>query len=123
ECREVKPERAIAIFEKHGVKIPALLSKPGDDLPAWDGATRTLSFRGRSHVFARTARNQFKLLDAFQREGWSPSIMSPFKNNDILKYKIKNFNKNNELIKFSVSKPEVSWWPLRSDTDHPKSPP
>jgi hypothetical protein len=71
---------------------PGTAHAPGAVKPKWDKKARTLTFGETQWHFLRLARNQFQILDAFESQGWSPSIRSPFDDQTSLAQTIKDFN-------------------------------
>ncbi len=85
--------------------------------PIWDRDNKTLSFSG-VHRKYRQARNQFKILDAFETSGWAETIANPLRDAAILAQTVKDMNrglKGRNLIYFRMDSPRVGWKPDKSD--------
>jgi hypothetical protein len=71
--------------------------------PTWDRENKTLSLRGRlCKKYRGIAKNQFKLLDAFELAGWPESIREPFGARGQTIQTVKDFND-------SLPKPHPLW--------------
>jgi hypothetical protein len=78
-------------------------SPPRREVPRWDGTARLLRFRGEEcKRFRKPARDQEKVLAAFQEEGWPDAIDDPLPSGKLART-VESLNDRLRHIKFSLN--------------------
>ena len=115
------PKSAMVNLDRVIEDLEAAMSiKPAesaDEKPRWDRESKTLSFSGVQRKY-RQARNQFKILDAFETSRWEGTIANPLRDASILAQTVKDMNrglKGRGLIYLWLDSPRVGWKPEKGD--------
>jgi hypothetical protein len=114
---EIAPEEAVEWFSNNDLMFPDCLKRIASDLfaakmpgyarardsmtehqsskPSWNKVDRDLKYKNKVVLHIdREAKNQFRLLDSFEEEGWPQTISNPFKHENIMRQTVIDINRS-----------------------------